>query len=142
MTCVNDADVGIGQIFAMNIPIRPVLTAALLPVAILATAILALAAPLQARDRQSFLDRGRAIATQNCSGCHSINRRGTSPNRDSPPFHALGARFNIDDLDEAFVEGLTANHKGMPDFQFSARDTMAMLAYIKSVQPKARRKSN
>lgn len=96
----------------------------------------------QTRDRQVFLDRGRAIATQNCAGCHAIGAKGTSPNRSSPPFHTLGARFNIDDLDEAFVEGLTANHKGMPDFQFSARDTMAMLAYIKSVQPKVRRKAN
>lgn len=102
-------------------------------------ALMLLALPFpasQASDRSTFLDRGRAIATQNCSGCHAIGRKGASPNRESPPFHTFGARFNIDDLDEAFVEGLTSNHKGMPDFQFSARDTIAMLAYIKSVQPK------
>lgn len=119
----------------MNNMIRTACTAALL-----AVAALALTVPLQARDRATFLDRGRAIATQNCSGCHAIGRRGISPNRNSPAFHTLGARYNIDDLDEAFVEGLTANHKGMPDFQFSARDTMAMLAYIKSVQPKPKRR--
>lgn len=91
-----------------------------------------------AGDRAGFIDRGRAIATQNCAGCHAITRKGSSPNRASPPFRTLGQRYNIDDLDEAFVEGMTANHKGMPDFQFSASDTLAMLAYIKSVQPKGR----
>jgi cytochrome c len=109
----------------------------ILPLAALCA--LTMAIPGQARDRATFLDRGRAIATQNCAGCHAIGRKGTSPNRNSPTFRSLGARFNIDDLDEAFVEGLTSNHKGMPDFQFSASDTMAMLAYIKSVQPKAKR---
>lgn len=109
----------------------------ILPLAAFCTLIMAM--PGQARDRATYLDRGRAIATQNCSGCHAIGRKGVSPNRESPPFRSLGARYKIDDLDEAFAEGLTSNHKGMPDFQFSASDTMAMLAYIKSVQPKAKR---
>lgn len=106
---------------------------------LIAVCALIAATPGQARDRATYLDRGRAIATQNCSGCHAIGRKGTSPNRDSPAFRNLGARYKIDDLDEAFAEGLTSNHKGMPDFRFSASDTMAMLAYIKSVQPKAKR---
>lgn len=78
---------------------------------------------------------GKRIAQAQCSSCHSIGAAGKSRAKAAPPFRTLSARYKIEDLEEAFVEGVTVRHGAvqMPEFAFSPGATAALIAYIKSV---------
>jgi cytochrome c len=85
---------------------------------------------------------GRVIAERHCASCHAIGRKGASPFAKAPPFRDVHRKYPVDDLEEAFGEGTTGNHLGMPDFAFSPRQVTDLLAYIKSLSNKpARRRS-
>lgn len=87
------------------------------------------------------LAEGRKIAQEKCAGCHSIGKAGKSRAKAAPPFRTLATRYNLDDLEEAFVEGVTVRHGAvqMPEFAFSPDATAALIAYIKALgRPKAR----
>jgi mono/diheme cytochrome c family protein len=66
----------------------PVKSAATIFAAALAVACLAEATPASAAAGR--IERGRAIAKENCARCHAIGRSGESPNPKSPPFRRLG----------------------------------------------------
>lgn len=95
--------------------------------------LLALTAPVHAT---SLVETGEAIAKANCSRCHAIGRRGSSPNPKSPPFRMLARKYPLSDLQEALAEGILVGHEGeeMPRFAFSPRQIEALLAYLASVQ--------
>lgn len=76
---------------------------------------------------------GRALARQNCAECHAIGRSGRSPRPAATPFRLIPQRYPVEALEEAFGEGITGSHKGMPDFQFSPRQIDDLLGYIKSL---------
>jgi hypothetical protein len=71
-------------------------------------------------------------------GCHAIGRVGRSALSDATPFRDIGRKYPISNLEEAFGEGDTANHKGMPDFVLTPRQVADLLDYIRAVQPKRR----
>ena len=103
--------------------------------AFLALAVLGLwAAPATAQTRQEIA-AGKAIAQQKCAGCHAVGATGKSRAKAAPPFRTLTSRYNVDDLEEAFVEGVAVRHGDvqMPEFEFSPNATAALIAYIKSV---------
>jgi cytochrome c len=78
--------------------------------------------------------RGQALLTENCSRCHAIGRSGNSTHPQAPPFRTLSQRYDIDNLAEAFAEGLSTGHPDMPEFVFEVKDVGAILAYLKSIQ--------
>jgi len=59
-----------------------------------------------------------------------------SPLPEAPPFRRLHDRYKIDDLAEAFAEGIVVGHKEMPPFEFGPPQINALLAYIKSLEHK------
>lgn len=83
--------------------------------------------------------RGHDLVSDNCSGCHAIGKTGDSPLAAAPHFRDLHQRYDVEFLMEALVEGITTAHPEMPEFQFSAPDAAAIVAYLKSLEePKTR----
>jgi mono/diheme cytochrome c family protein len=78
--------------------------------------------------------RGAAYAEANCAGCHAIGATGESPVPAAPHFRDLGLRYPIDDLAEAFAEGINTGHAEMPEFVMSTEENADMIAYLKSIQ--------
>jgi mono/diheme cytochrome c family protein len=77
--------------------------------------------------------RGRALVTENCSGCHAVGLAGDSPHPQAPPFRALSDRFPIDALEETFVGTIDTGHPGMPVFEASQEQIDSIIEYIASV---------
>ncbi len=80
------------------------------------------------------VQRGFTFAQTNCSQCHAIGRVGDSPISEAPPFRTLHTRYPIEDLAEAFAEGITTGHPSMPQFQLDPAQINDLLAYLNSVQ--------
>jgi cytochrome c len=81
---------------------------------------------------------GRRLVETHCAVCHAIGRRGASANSEAPPFRRLAARYPVEQLQEALVEGILVGHPAMPDFAFSPDEADAIIAYIRTVQPRSR----
>ena len=79
---------------------------------------------------------GRAIAEQNCSGCHAIGMTGDSPAQDAPPMRRFHENWPIEALGEALAEGVVVGHSDpqMPAFRFDPDDIDDLLAYIESLR--------
>ena len=76
---------------------------------------------------------GQALARLHCADCHAIGRSGRSSRPAATPFRMIPQRYPVEALEEAFGEGITGSHKGMPDFTFSPREVDDLLGYIKSL---------
>jgi mono/diheme cytochrome c family protein len=96
--------------------------------------ILAIVLAATAAAAQPSVDRGRWLAQHSCAMCHAVGERGASHNRAAPPFRELYKRYPIDNLAEAFAEGIVTGHPQMPEFRLSAGQTADLLAYLKSLQ--------
>ncbi|MGL4323987.1 MAG: c-type cytochrome [Beijerinckiaceae bacterium] len=83
--------------------------------------------------------QGRRLALTHCASCHAIEKTGTSPNPRSPPFRVIGRKYKVEDLDEAFAEGIVTGHPGMPEFTLEPPHIEALLSYIKSVSRRSKR---
>jgi mono/diheme cytochrome c family protein len=80
------------------------------------------------------VQRGFTFAQTNCSQCHAIGRFDDSPIPEAPPFRTLHTRYPIEDLAEAFAEGITTGHPSMPQFQLDPAQINDLLAYLQSIQ--------
>lgn len=80
------------------------------------------------------VQRGFTFAQTNCSQCHAIGRIGASPISEAPPFRSLHTRYPVEDLAEAFAEGITTGHPSMPQFQLDPAQINDLLAYLQSIQ--------
>lgn len=92
--------------------------------------------PAEAQDIRA----GRALARAQCAECHSVERTGRSKRPAATPFRLIHERYPIEALEEAFGEGITGSHRGMPDFQFDPAQIDDLLAYIKSLAPRGVRR--
>lgn len=108
----------------------------LVPAACLAAALLAspgagtaLANGARADDREP-VERGRAIAAAQCARCHSIEKTGDSPLPIAPPLREFAARWPLDQLEEAFAEGIITGHPDMPQFVFQPDDIAALIVFL------------
>jgi mono/diheme cytochrome c family protein len=78
--------------------------------------------------------RGRTFAQTNCASCHAIGRAGESPLKVAPPFRILHTRYPIENLAEAFAEGIVTGHPTMPQFRLDAAQIGDLLAYLKTLE--------
>lgn len=90
-------------------------------------------------EKQNAIELGRALAKTHCAACHAIGTRGVSPNPQAPRFRNIGERYPIDNLAEAFSEGILVGHGPMPEFQFEPDQIDGLIAYLKSVQSPAKK---
>lgn len=82
---------------------------------------------------QDSVERGRALVTEYCSGCHAVGPEGESPHPKAPPFRKLSERFPIDALEETFVDTIDTGHPGMPVFKATQDQIDAIINYIAQV---------
>jgi cytochrome c len=91
-----------------------------------------------AQDKRALEGRGEGLLTSNCARCHAVGRTGNSTHPEAPPFRTLGQRYPIEVLAEALAEGLSSGHPDMPEFRFEIDNVDAILAYLESIQEKAK----
>lgn len=97
-------------------------------------ALLGVLMPLQsAAAQQSAVERGREMAEQHCARCHAIGREDESQLPQAPPLRDLPGRYPVENLAEAFAEGIVTAHPAMPEFTFEPPQIEALLAYIDSL---------
>ncbi|WP_439476817.1 c-type cytochrome [Brevundimonas sp.] len=78
--------------------------------------------------------RGQQLATQACAGCHAVSAVGDSPMAEATPFREIVHRYPLDQLEEAFAEGLVTGHPAMPAYVFRASEIDDLIAYLETVK--------
>jgi cytochrome c len=69
-----------------------------------------------------------------CAGCHAIGRVGESPLPIAPPFRTLHTYYPVENLAEAFAEGITTGHPTMPEFRLDPAQINDVIAYLKTLE--------
>jgi cytochrome c len=87
----------------------------------------------------SQVELGRSIAQEHCARCHGVGRTDESPLEQAPPFRRLHERYPVEQLAEAFAEGIVVGHTEMPPFAFKPAEVQALLAYLKSLERQSRK---
>jgi mono/diheme cytochrome c family protein len=82
---------------------------------------------------QGSVQRGAAFVRANCARCHAVERAGPSPLAIAPPLRELHRRYPMDDLAEAFAEGITTGHPSMPEYRLAPDQIEDVLAYMRSL---------
>jgi cytochrome c2 len=77
---------------------------------------------------------GKALVETDCGACHAVGSEGASPHEQAPAFRDLHERYDVTDLTEALVEGLSSGHPDMPEFKFEPEQAAAIIAYLKSLE--------
>jgi cytochrome c len=78
--------------------------------------------------------RGRVLAQANCAKCHAVGPTGDSPLGIAPPFRTLHARYPVESLEEALVEGIVTGHPTMPEFRLDVGQARDLIAYLKTLE--------
>ncbi len=95
---------------------------------------------LQAQPAQASAARGRVIVQDNCSRCHAVGRTGKSPLAKAPPLRIVAKKYPLENLEEAFAEGIVVSHNSpeMPPFEMEPEAIADLLDYLRSLIPKKR----
>lgn len=80
------------------------------------------------------VQRGLVLARTHCAQCHSIDKVGPSPLSVAPPFRDLHKMYPVEELEEAFAEGITTGHPSMPEFRFDPDQIGNLIAFLKSME--------
>lgn len=84
----------------------------------------------------SSIDKGRKIAKELCSKCHSIDKKSQSTNKAAPPFRIFSEKWPLESLEEALAEGIVVGHNDMPVFKFNPEQITDFLAFLSSLKNK------
>ena len=103
----------------------------------LALLILGFAAPGPAFAQTKAVQQGAALVKKHCADCHAVGATGASPNDKAPPLREIAGKYNVEDLEEAFAEGIMVTHQatGMPAFTFDPPQIEALTSYLRSLRP-------
>ncbi len=78
--------------------------------------------------------RGVTFVRVHCAQCHAIDKVSPSPLKVAPPFRTLHTRYPIENLAEAFAEGIVTGHPTMPEFRLDPGQIADLLAYFRSLE--------
>ncbi len=78
--------------------------------------------------------RGQTIVELYCARCHATGPTGESLRRAATPFRFLQQKYPIENLAEAFAEGIITGHPEMPEFKFLPEEIDGILAYLHTLQ--------
>lgn len=84
--------------------------------------------------RPDLVEEGRAFARDRCAHCHGVGRVDDSPLDHAPPFRRLHKRYPVEQLAEAFAEGIVVGHSDMPAFELTPHEIDALIAYLGSLE--------
>jgi cytochrome c len=117
----------------MTLPLNRAHTFAALP--LVALAFVTTSSWVVAQDYNPIED-GRALVTMYCTDCHATGATGESPLAIAPRFRDLHLRYDVEFLTEALVEGIVTAHPEMPQFEFDPDQAAAIVAYLKTLEPR------
>jgi cytochrome c len=100
-------------------------------------AIAVFAAPVHAETSAEIVAKGHDLVETNCSRCHAIGMDDASKHPEAPPFRVVVTRYPPANLSEALAEGISSGHPDMPEFVFEPPEIEAIVAYLKTLVPKA-----
>jgi cytochrome c len=78
--------------------------------------------------------RGQVYVQTHCAGCHAVGKFGDSRLALAPPFRTLHTRYPVEELAEAFAEGITTGHPSMPEFRLDAAQINDVIAYLQTLE--------
>lgn len=84
--------------------------------------------------RPGLIEEGRAFARDRCAHCHGVGHVDDSPLEQAPPFRRLHERYPVEQLAEAFAEGIVVGHADMPPFELTPHEIDALIAYLGSLE--------
>lgn len=90
--------------------------------------------PSASGEAAQAVERGRLATAGVCASCHAVGRTGVSPMADATPFREIVQRYPLDQLEEAFAEGLVTGHPAMPQFVFRAGEIDDLIAYLETLK--------
>ena len=91
------------------------------------------ASPMLARAEEPTAEEGQGLAEANCTRCHAVSKEGASPLAAAPPFRDVAKRYSLEELMDAFMEGLPVRHEIMPDWDMTEDQSIAISLYIMSL---------
>ncbi|WP_306257218.1 cytochrome c [Pararhizobium sp. IMCC21322] len=97
-------------------------------------ALPAVAASHLNNDELKSVLRGQTLAQDRCATCHEVGSEGTSTHPEAVPFRYIARLYPVENLEEAFAEGIYVGHPDMPTFELSVDDLTDLLNYLKAVQ--------
>ena len=80
------------------------------------------------------VERGRLLTSAACASCHATGATGDSPLPDATPLRASAHRYPLNQLEEAFAEGLVTTHPAMPEYVFRASEIDDLIAYLETLK--------
>ncbi len=80
---------------------------------------------------------GRKEVQALCSGCHSIEKTGDSPNPAAPPLRHILSQYNPRSLANDLENAVHIAHKDMPQFFLADQHGEDIVAYLVTIQDKA-----
>ncbi len=102
------------------------------PVSVAFTVLL-LASAAEAQTMRA-VQRGETIVQTYCAQCHAVGKTGSSALSVAPPLRDLHKLYPVEDLEEAFAEGITTGHPEMPQFELEPDQIDDLIAYLKSLE--------
>ena len=87
-----------------------------------------------AQDTAADAAKGKILAENNCAICHAIGKTGTSALPIAPAFRDLALGYDPSELEDAFTDGVAADHPAMPDWQMTPDEASQLSAYIMSLR--------
>lgn len=105
--------------------------------ALATTLLLLAAAPALAQNaNKSAALRGEALVAKLCGACHALGAGDVSPNPRATPMREIARKYNPEDLEEAFAEGVMVGHEApeMPAFQFEPPQIDELVAYLRAMR--------
>ena len=94
--------------------------------------VLLLSFPAQAFEPDA--QRGLTFLSANCTECHAVDKVSPSPLSIAPPFRKLHEKYPVENLAEAFAEGISTGHPTMPQFRLDAGQIDDAIAYLKTLE--------
>lgn len=80
------------------------------------------------------IERGRLLTSTACAVCHATGATGDSPLPDATPLRVIAHRYPLDQLEDAFAEGLVTSHPAMPGYNFRASEIDDLIAYLETLK--------
>jgi cytochrome c len=87
--------------------------------------------------QSAAVQQGAALVKKHCANCHAIGPTGASPNDKAPPLREIASKYKVEDLEEAFAEGIMVSHQAtdMPPFTLDPPQIEALTSYLRSLRP-------
>jgi cytochrome c len=87
--------------------------------------------------QSAIVQQGAALVKKHCAACHAVGPAGASPNDKAPPLREIARKYKVEDLEEAFAEGIMVSHQAtdMPPFTLDPPQIEALTSYLRSLRP-------